>query len=66
MADERKPRSLVVWLALPAFLAIAAFELAAPQINGKPPEWWIVGLCLAGAFWIAVLRPLLARPRKKD
>jgi hypothetical protein len=64
MAEERKPRSFVIWLAFPAFIAIAAFELAAPHINGKSPDWMVVGLCAAGAFWIAVVRPLLARPRK--
>lgn len=63
MADERRPTSILVWLALPAFLAIAGFELASPQINGKQPEWWIVGLCLAGAFYVVVVRPWLRRPR---
>lgn len=66
MAEEPKRRSYVIWLAFPAFVAIAGFELAAPQINGKSPDWFVVSLCAAGAFWIAVLRPLLARSRKKE
>jgi hypothetical protein len=64
MAEERKPKPYIIILALPAFLAIAAFEIAAPYINGKPPEWWIVGLCLAGAFWIVAIRPFMVKPRK--
>jgi mannose/fructose/N-acetylgalactosamine-specific phosphotransferase system component IIC len=66
MASPPPNRPWILWIALPAFVAIAAFELAAPSINGKSPDWVVFGLSAAGAFWIAVIRPFLARPARKD
>jgi len=62
----KKPNRLKRWWALPIFVALAGFELSAPHINGKRPDWIVVGLCGAGIAWLLLLRPLLDRPTRKD
>jgi hypothetical protein len=63
MEQEAPRKSFVVWLALPLAMALCAYELSAPWVNGKQPDWMVVGLCAALVLWIALVRPLLMRKR---
>lgn len=65
MAQSRKPSLLLIVCVVGAAL-LAGFELAAPWINGKRPDWVVVALCGLIVVWFFVVRPLLLMGRKTE